>query len=272
VRSLKLATRCFVRTSSEAKTSTATITIHRPELEPEALELSPEVSLTLKNAGDEPITMMVERMAGNEKAATAAMVIAMNEFRALFSEEVLSPDTPISVGAVALMFTDLKSSTSMYEELGEVPAYALVRRHFDLLRETIAACDGTVVKTIGDAVMAAFFDPARAVEAGLEMHRVIEQDNAARGRPALGLKIGIHHGPCIAVNTDDLLDYFGTAVNLAARIQKESRGGDVAVTEEIWNDPHVQDVLAMRKCGHERIECVVRGLSGTRVVYRFWSL
>src|SRR5262249_18283931 len=156
-------------------------------------------------------------------------------------------DTPISVGAVALMFTDLKASTSLYEEIGEAPAYGLVRRHFDLLGETIAKCDGTLVKTIGDAVMAVFFDSAKAVDAAFEMHRAIIDDNAARGIPALTLKIGIHHGPCIAVNFNDILDYFGTAVNVAARIQKESQGGDIVVTDGIWQDPHVQAELKNRR-------------------------
>src|SRR5207247_1487794 len=168
-----------------------------------------------------------ERVAGNENAATASMVIAMSEFRTLFSEEVLSPETPISVGAVALMFTDLKASTTLYEKIGEAPAYGLVRRHFDLLRETIAKCDGTLVKTIGDSVMAAFFDPAKAVEAAFEMHRTIDEDNAARGEPALTLKIGIHHGPCIAVNLNDILDYFGTAANIAARVRSEEHTSEL---------------------------------------------
>src|SRR4030095_3633469 len=112
--------------------------------------------------------------------------------------------------------------------------------HFRLLRDAIAKCDGAIVKTIGDAVMAAFFDPAKAVEAALEMNRTINEDNATRGKPALTLKIGIHHGPCIAVNMNDILDYFGTAVNLAARIQRESRGGDIVISEEMWRDPQVR--------------------------------
>src|SRR6185369_12545672 len=129
---------------------------------------------------------MIERMAGNENAATASMVIAMSEFRNLFSEEVLSPAFPISVGAVALMFTDLKASTNLYEKIGEAPAYGLVQRHFDLLRETIAKCDGALVKTIGDSVMAVFFDPAKAVEAAFEIHHAIHET-----MPELSLKIGI---------------------------------------------------------------------------------
>ena len=268
VRSLKLDTTCVLRTSADARQSTATIGIRRPALAPTSLELTPEVSLTLRNDDTQPITVMIERAAGHEDAATASMVIAMSEFRTLFAEEVLSPETPISVGAVALMFTDLKASTRMYEEIGEAPAYALVRRHFDLLGDTIAQCEGTIVKTIGDAVMAVFVDPARAVEAAFEMHRALEADNTERGEPALSLKIGIHHGSCIAVTLNDILDYFGTAVNLAARIQKESRGGDVVLTEEIWGDPSVQEVLRQRPHAHEAIVCEIRGLRGVKTVHR----
>jgi class 3 adenylate cyclase len=124
------------------------------------------------------------------------------------------------------------------------------------------------VKTIGDAVMAVFVDPARAVEAAFEMHGAIEADNTVRGEPALSLKIGIHHGPCIAVTLNDILDYFGTAVNLAARIQKESRGGDMVLTEDIWGDPDVQEVLRRRPHEHEVIVCEIRGLRGMKTVHR----
>jgi class 3 adenylate cyclase len=268
VRSLKLETHTLVRTWSQSTDSRATIKIHRPTLEPLTLDLGPDISLTFENNDEKDITIMLERDTGNDNAATASMVIAMSEFRTLFSKEVLAPETPISVGAVALMFTDLKGSTSLYEEIGEAPAYALVSRHFDLLRQTIANCDGTLVKTIGDAVMAAFFDPAKAVEAAFEMHLAMNKDNASRGEPVLGLKIGIHHGSCIAVNLNELLDYFGTAVNLAARIQKESKGGDIVVTEEIWQDAHVQEVLAKQKFECETSACTVRGLSGTRNIRR----
>lgn len=272
VRSLKLEAQTSVRTRADAKNSTATIEIHRPTLEPETLDLATEVSLTLANHDDRDITVMIERAAGNENAATASMVIAMSEFRTLFSEEVLSPETPVSVGAVALMFTDLKASTSLYEKIGEAPAYGLVRRHFDLLRDTIAKSDGTLVKTIGDSVMAAFLDPAKAVEAAFEMHRTIDADNASRGEPALSLKVGIHHGACIAVNLNDILDYFGTAVNVAARIQKESQGGDIVVTDEIWQDPAVQAVLVGTRFQDEALSCQLRGLSGTRTVHRIQPL
>ncbi len=268
LRSLKLDGQTTLEVRSDAPASNAKVRIHRATLEPTALAMTPDVSLVLENDDQKEITMMLERVQGDENAVTAATVIAMNEFRTLFSKEVLSPDTPISVGAVALMFTDLKASTALYEQIGEAPAYALVRRHFDLLRQSIASANGALIKTIGDSVMAAFLDPADAVESAFRMHKTINDDNAARGEPALILKIGIHHGTCITVNSDDILDYFGTTANVAARIQKESRGGDIAITPEIWNDPNVQRVLARYSHCKETEDCVLRGLTGTRKVYR----
>ncbi len=181
VRSLKLQTETVLRITADALNSAATIVLRRPVIEPEAIDLTPVLSLTLQNKDEDLITVTIERVTGDGLAATAAMVIAMNEFRTLFSEEVLRPETPISVGAVTLLFSDLKSSTMLYEDIGEAPAYGLVRRHFDLLKECISRSDGALVKTIGDSVMAAFVDPAKAVEAAFEMHRAIEMDNASRG-------------------------------------------------------------------------------------------
>ncbi len=262
VRSAKLASEAYLKTDAANTQSTATVTIHRPTLEPETLEVNPDVALTIQNKDSKPITVSIERVAGHESAATAAMVIAMQEFRTLFSEEVLAPETPISVGAVTLLFTDLKASTALYESIGEAPAYGLVQRHFDLLREVVSKAEGAIVKTIGDAVMAAFLDPAQSVQAAFEMHKVVRRE-----LPDLVLKIGIHHGPCITVNQNDILDYFGTTANLAARLQRESEGNDIVMSEDVWRDPGVQKVLTQRACTTKPRECMVRGLSGNRTIY-----
>ena len=267
VRSVRLSSETDLRTDPAIECSEAAVTIHRPTLEPKTLAVNPNVALTIHNKDAKPITVSVERVAGHENAATAAMVIAMQEFRTLFSEEVLAPETPISVGSITLLFTDLKSSTAMYESIGEAPAYGLVQRHFDLLREIVSKAEGAIVKTIGDAVMAAFLDPAHAVGAAFEMHEAIQKDNAVRGEPHLTLKIGLHHGPCITVNQNDVLDYFGTTANLAARLQRESEGNDIVLSDDVWQDPEVQRLLRKRGCQAKSRDCMVRGLAGTRKIY-----
>ncbi|HKU94570.1 MAG TPA: adenylate/guanylate cyclase domain-containing protein, partial [Vineibacter sp.] len=106
------------------------------------------------------------------------------------------------------------------------------------------------VKTIGDAVMAAFADPADAVRAALAIREDVtaldRRLSAERGLSAgaLVVKIGLHMGPSIAVNLNDRLDYFGTTVNMAARLQGQSRGGDIVLSHAVAADPAVRPLLA----------------------------
>ncbi len=266
LRSLKLPGESSIRIVSESGERDASVTLDAG-VRPRETTLNPSFTLTIRNSTDKTHTVMLERRAEAEQATTAALVTALPEFRTLFSSEVLSPDTQVRAGTVCLMFTDLQASTAMYEQLGETSAYARVRQHFELLREVVAASDGTFVKTIGDAVMAVFPDAPAAIEAAFGMHDRIEKDNHER-RPPLTLKIGIHQGSCFAVNLNDSLDYFGTTVNIAARVQRESRGRDVVVTDQVYHDPEAQKRLAARPHGHEEFDVQIRGLSGTRRVHR----
>lgn len=133
------------------------------------------------------------------------------------------------------MFTDLKGSTSLYEAIGDTAAYKLVRDHFDYLHRVVEAHRGTPIKTMGDAIIAAFSDGADAVAAGLRLQTGVGEFNRGRDDGGVVLKIGLHRGACIAVTADDKLDYFGSMVNLAARLQGQSRGGDVVVSADLWD-------------------------------------
>ena len=57
------------------------------------------------------------------------------------------------------------------------------------------------------------------------------------------IKVGLHAGPCIAVTLNGRLDYFGSAVNMAARLQGESEGGDIVLSEDVANDPVAAPIL-----------------------------
>ena len=113
----------------------------------------------------------------------------------------------------------------------------MVREHFALLAGIVRDHDGAVVKTIGDAVMASFGDPANAVKAALAMQ-------AAIARHDLVLKLGVHMGPSVVVTLNDRLDYFGSTVNMAARLESQSAGGDVVLSRAVADDPAVQALLA----------------------------
>ncbi len=139
--------------------------------------------------------------------------------------------------------TDLRGSTALYEAVGDAAAYSLVRDHFSLLAAIVRRHDGAVVKTIGDAVMAAFHLPEDALEAALEIQREVAGLNEDDGEGPIVIKLGLHTGPCIAVTLNDRLDYFGTMVNLAARLQGESIGGDIVLSPAFADDVAVAERL-----------------------------
>lgn len=218
-------------------------------------------TLTVENTTNTAALLVLERSAWSAQASSAALVTAMAEFRQLFSSEVLTPGVGIAIRSLTFLFSDLKGSTAIYEQIGDSPAYARVRDHFNLMRAIIARYDGSLVKTIGDAIMAVFASAEGAVEAALEIQREFTEGEIARGNPALRVKLGMHRGPCIAVNANNLLDYFGSTVNIAARVQNESIGGDIVLTDSLADDPLVQEALARAHVSLEPFERELRGLS-----------
>ena len=207
---------------------------------PEQQHLSLHPTLNLINATEANQTFQLERTAWSDQASTAADVTALQVFRDLFASEVIRPGEEISIGSITLMFTDLRDSTRLYRRIGDASAFGRVREHFDILEKAIASEGGAIVKTMGDSVMATFRHPIHAFRAVWNAQKKI----AERGEPMLWLKVGLHQGPCIVVNLNDRLDYFGSTVNIAARLPAFSQGGELVFTEEITGDPEVQQFLA----------------------------
>ncbi len=216
-----------------------------------------------------PALARVENEDWKQAAATAAHVTALQDFRDLFSSEVLAPGLEIGIKNLALLFTDLKGSTEMYERIGDATAYGIVRDHFAFLTAIVAARGGGVVKTIGDAVMAVFPSGSAALEAALDMQERVGELNARLApRPAVSLKIGVHQGPAIAINSGGVLDYFGTMVNVSARVQNESAGGDIVITKAIGADPSCAAILKRREPSGEHFTIALKGLSGEFDLWR----
>lgn len=225
--------------------------------------------LEIQNQSAHEIWIALEKIEWDQNAATAAHVTAMPEFRRWFSSEVLAPGRQVAIENLTLFFSDLSSSTQLYERAGDAPAYGIVRRHFDLLSQKIEVHNGAVVKTIGDATMAVFQTPRDALCAALEIQKGIAAFNAAL--PAderIALKIGLHHGPAIAVNSNGRLDYFGRVVNIAARLNEAGRGGDVVLSATCYNDPDVQKTLAEHSVQIENSRAQLKGIEGEVEIYR----
>ena len=163
---------------------------------------------------------------------------------------MLRPGDEVAVARVTLLFTDLRRSTDLYGRIGDAAAYHLVRQHFALLGAIVRRHNGALVKTIGDAIMAAFTVPVDALGAALEIQRGLRAFNATGDSP-VAIKVGLHEGPCIAVTLNGRLDYFGTTVNMAARLEGQSDGDDIVLSEAVAEDPAVTAMLAGLDCGRE---------------------
>jgi class 3 adenylate cyclase len=227
------------------------------------------VSLTLINDTDDEQLFILERMAWSDQSVTAAEVTTMQTFRDLFSREALRPGDQIAVGKLAILFTDLRGSTTLYREIGDAPAFGLVMNHFDVLKSAIAAEGGSIVKTIGDAVMGVFPRPDSAIRALLNAQQALAVPTQPGALPLL-LKAGIHYGPCIAVTLNERLDYFGSTVNMAARLETFSSGSDVIVSGDVYFDPAVTRMVESSQLDAEPFLTELKGFGAS--LFELWRV
>ncbi len=223
-------------------------------------------ALRARNATSEPVTLLIERGGWSAPIVRGSVILTMPEFFDLFAADAPASGVNLSVGSLTVLFTDLTGSTALYERLGDARAFALVEDHFRRLSTTIAAHGGTVVKTIGDAVMAGFASPADGLRAALDIVHRASEAGATEGPAALSVKVALHEGPCLVVGANDRIDFFGTTVNLAARLLGIARADHVVVLSSLLAQPGVARVLGDAGLAAERATVTLRGLTAEREI------
>jgi class 3 adenylate cyclase len=198
---------------------------------------------------------------------TAKRLLTNQVFRDLYGTDTIDVEQRLKITSLTFLFTDLKGSTELYERVGDLVAFDLVRAHFRVLNEIVASEAGAVVKTIGDAVMATFPTPDRAVAAALRMREAMRALNDGRSGEDLLLKIGIHEGPCLAVVLNDRQDYFGTTVNIAARVQALADSHVILATGPVVTHPQASTLLKTNGLDLVPQHRALRGISDEVAVY-----
>jgi len=267
LRALELQGSQDVMVSPEGE-STAQVTVSNNGWSRQALHVSEKFLLSLHNETDAEHLLILERMEWSDQATTAAEVTALQMFRDLFAAEALRPGEQISVGTLTILFTDLRHSTQLYREIGDATAFGRVMSHFDVVKKAIADHDGAVVKTIGDAVMAVFRSAADGLSAMIEVQQALAEP-ADGGRP-LALKAGLNTGPCIAVTLNDRLDYFGSTVNMAARLEGLSSGCDVIISRSVYEDAKVRELMESKGLSAVEFDMVLKGFEDER--FELWRV
>jgi class 3 adenylate cyclase len=198
---------------------------------------------------------------------TAKRLLTNQVFRDIYGTDTIDVEQRLKITSLTFLFTDLKGSTELYERVGDLVAFDLVKAHFRVLNEIVASEAGAVVKTIGDAVMATFPTPNRAIAAALRMREAMQDLNDGHSREDLLLKIGIHEGPCLAVVLNDRQDYFGTTVNIAARVQALADSRTILATRSVVTDPQASALLETSGLKPVSQSRALRGIADEMAVY-----
>ena len=200
---------------------------------------------------------------------TAKRLLTNQTFRDIYRTDTLAIGQRLKILSLTFLFSDLKGSTELYEQVGDLVAFDLVNEHFRLLQEIIASERGAVVKTIGDAVMATFETPDHAIAAAVRMRAAMSDLGAERQHQSLRLKMGIHEGSCLAVTLNEQQDYFGQTVNIASRVQGLAASHSIMATEQVVENAQVSDFLEANGLKPALRRAALRGVADERSVYEF---
>ena len=156
---------------------------------------------------------------------------------------------PDSSGVTTFLFTDIEGSTRLWEREPE-RMHAALAQHDAIARASVEQHRGTVVKMIGDGVHASFADPLDALRATLQLQMALEQPGATGGIP-LRVRCGLHAG--VDARRDN--DYYGNAVNRAARIMSTAHGGQVLLSQTVVDlvRDRLPDGVSLRDLGAVRL-------------------
>jgi adenylate cyclase len=199
----------------------------------------PEHGDPLSLAGSEPAQLVGQRL--SELSAQRPSALKEVGFGALQVWQSISEAQGRGHGdrEVAILFTDLVGFSDWTLEAGDTLALELLRRVGVATETPIRAHGGTIVKRLGDGVMAVFDEPSAAVDAALESCAALSRIEVGGHRPRL--RAGIHVGSPRRLGGD----FFGVDVNVAARVAQAAGGGEILVSERAHD--RLEGVSARRK-------------------------
>ncbi len=208
----------------------------------EHYRIQPGGVILIENLSDRAETYIVEEDKTDMDALRPRDIFAFQDFRDIFSEEALALDLSIDVGVQNIVFVDIVKSTELYSREGNSRAFSMVRNYFSSSRDIAVENNGTIIKTMGDAVLLSFIDPLDAIKAAI----LFQKKFNGTGPGNLITRITINRGPCLAVNLNNGIDYFGQTVNITAKLQNYAGGGEIVFTREFIQDDSAKEYLMQK--------------------------
>ena len=233
-----------------------------------ALPATTEVAakgLRLVNDTDRPVRILVERGGWEAESLRARLLMTLPDFVELFSADAPAAGMQLSVGQLAVAFTDMVGSTELYERIGDARAFALVQEHWRAAAGIAGSHRGAIIKTLGDGLLMSFPAVGDAIDATLEMMAQVAA-MGARERVPMAIRAGVHEGPVYLVRGHDRADLFGRTVNLASRLATVGAGQQIALLDRTLAHPATLAALDHDELHIERKDVELRGVAGSHRV------
>ena len=209
-------------------------------------------NLEVVNESRTPVYFILERTRPDPCRLTAYEVFSHQEFSHLFSNEHPAKNVRWPVKRGTFLLASLKDSTNYFHTLGDHHAVNRIHHLLAFVATTVSASGGATLKIMGDTLMAQFSEPETAVRAAmLIQQRMIVFNQDHRINNPFQLKLSVHHGPGIAAYRSGKLDYFGETLNRLFQLNRLGTGGDIVLSQEVFELPHVVAVLGEYTFDHE---------------------
>ncbi len=205
---------------------------------PDLIELKPKSRIVVKNNFNEPRDIILETNYQDTLILRPDELFNFQDFRDLFNDQILSSGIRLDIGIQNLMLIDVVGSTKLYLERGESYAFQVIKKFFEIQYEFIKKYNGSVIKSLGDAVFASL---SNAKDLVLCSQELIQECKKNLENP---IRICLNIGPVYAVNLNTGIDYFGTPVNLLAKMENYVKEYEIAIPEEvIENYKEIKELL-----------------------------
>jgi len=214
-------------------------------------ESGPVPSVQIENNNSVTHAFIIEENQEDREVLRPRDIFNYQDFHDLFSEEALSAGLSIDVGIQNIVFADMVRSSELYKREGNSRAFSMVREFFRISHDIAKKHKGAIIKTMGDAVMLSFNQPIDALKASMDFIRKFDGSNS---RAPFTTRVTLNRGPCLAVNLNSSIDYFGHPVNIAAKLQNYTGSGQVSITNDILDDTTVEEYLLARKFNIDNIK------------------
>ncbi len=167
-------------------------------------------------------------------------------------------DDSVAEARNAILFADVAGSSRLYESMGDQAALFTIGQYLEEIGYVARQFGGEIIKSIGDEIMCAFAESQAALRASAEMQWTVTR-LAENSEAPLRLRVGFHFGDVLRANSD----VFGDTVNVAARVVRLCRPGQILTTSQA-----VEDLPDFLRIGTRRIEAVaVKGRVSTIEVF-----